>query len=368
MSAGNIWMIPVGIVGVAGVIYTSIKFYQLWKRFGFARFLYWILHIICLSILFVCGGKLTWIENEVIKTSFLRIAALYFVFMLYASGLILLRQFICVLGQRYQWKCRCYRFVRSTKRGVGSIAVFCFLIAAAALIFAQYRITTAYTSVELGQSMKMTMICDAHVGTAVLRSDLPEIVENIQNTEPDVIFLLGDIFDHNTSESLRRATLRAFSELSAPYGVFYVEGNHEAKLEEEIADDFRAAGIQVLYDQVTVLPNGVRIAGRRDFADDEQLPLETVLAGIDRRDPVILLSHQPRELKKAEKLGVDLVLSGHTHGGQFWGNVLTYLGNDMVYGKKKFGTMTAITSSGIGAGGVPAKLGAPCEMVVVEGK
>lgn len=366
MSAGNIWMIPFGIVGVAAVIYTCIKFYQLWKRFGFVRFLYWILHIIFVGILGLCAGKLTWIENEVVKTSLLRITALYFVFLLYASCLILLRQFLCVFGQRYHWKSRCYRFVRSTKRGVGSIAVVCFMIAVVALILAQYRKTTIYTSVEFGQPMKMTMISDAHVGTAVLRSDLPEIVEKIQETEPDVIFLLGDIFDHNTSESLRHATIRAFSELSAPYGVFYVEGNHEAKLEEETADDFRAAGIQVLYDQVTVLPNGVRIVGRRDFEDDEQLPLETVLAGVDCTEPLILLSHQPRELKEAEKLGVDLALCGHTHGGQFFGNILTYLGNDMVYGKKKFGTMTAITSSGIGAGGVPAKLGAPCEIVVVE--
>nr|MBP3599411.1 metallophosphoesterase [Eubacterium sp.] len=368
MSNLGVGLIPIGLVGMAAEIYAMVKFYQLWKRFGLVKFLYWVLQFALNCILGVCLCRVTLFENEIVKSSLLRVSALYFVFMLYSTVLILLRQLVCVIGKRYQWKNRCYKFIRSTKRGVGSILVFSFVISVVALFWAQYRSETTYVLDGFGESMKMTVVSDAHIGTAVLRSDLPEIVEEIQATKPDIIFILGDMFDHNTSEALRQATVKAFSKLSAPYGVFYVEGNHEAKFEEDTAGYFRKAGIQVLLDQVTTLPNGVQIAGRRDFSDEEQLSLETVLSGTDKERPLILLSHQPQEYKEAEKLGVDLVVSGHTHGGQFFGNVLTYLGNDMNYGMKKLGNMTAITSSGVGAMGVPAKLGVPNEVVVVEVK
>ncbi len=368
MSNIGILLIPIGLVGVVAEIYTMVKFYQLWKRFGLIKFMYWVLQCLFVGIFGLCLIRLTVIDNEIIKTSLMRVSALYFVVMLYSTALILLRQLVCILGQKYQWKNRIYKFVRSTKRGVGSILLISFVLAVIALFSAQYRTQTMYTLEGFGEPMKMTVISDAHIGTAVLRSDLEEMVDEIQATKPDIIFLLGDMFDHNTSESLRQATVKAFSELSAPYGVFYVEGNHEAVFENETVGYFREAGIQVLLDQVTTLPNGVQIAGRRDFVDAEQLPLETVLAGTNKEMPLILLSHQPQELEEAEKLGVDLVLSGHTHGGQFLGNFLTYFGNDMNYGKKQIGSMTAITSSGVGTMGVPAKLGVPSEIVVVEQK
>ncbi len=368
MSHIGVFMIPIGLLVVIAGIYTHVKMYQLWQRFGLVKILYWVFQIVLIGNFFVCVVRLTLIENEIIKTCMMRVAALYFVLMLYSTILVLIRQLVCVLGKKYQWKNRVYRFVRSTKRGVGSILGIAFVLAVVALFSAQHRTQTTYTVEGLGQPMKIVLISDAHIGTAVLRSDLNEMVKEIQATKPDMIFLVGDMFDHNTSESLRQATVKAFSELSAPYGVFYVEGNHEAMFEKETAGYFREAGIQVLLDQVTTLPNGVQIAGRRDFADQEQLPLETVLTGINEEKPLILLSHQPQEFEKAEKLGVDLVVSGHTHGGQLFGNILTYLGNDMNYGKKQIGTMTAITSSGIGSMGVPAKLGVPSEMVVIEQK
>ncbi len=364
----GIVLMPLGVIGVAGGIYTLIKYYQLWKRFGMIPFFYWLLQVALIGVLGVSIGHLTLIENEMLKSSLLRVSALYLVVMLYSTILILVRQLICVVGQKYQWKNRVYKFVRSTKRGVGSILIVSFVLAVIALFSAQWRTETTYELDGFTQPIKMTVISDAHIGTAVLRSDLKEMVEEIQATKPDIIFLLGDMFDHNTSESLRQATVKAFSELSCPYGVFYVEGNHEAKLEKDTAGYFREAGIQVLLDQVTTLPNGIQIAGRRDFASPEQLPLETILTGVNPEQPLILLSHQPREYEEAEKLGVDLVLSGHTHGGQFFGNFGTYFVNDMNYGKKQIGKMTAITSSGIGALGVPAKLGVPSEMVVIEQK
>lgn len=366
-------MIIVGIlfsvIIFAGIIYTLIKYFQFWKRFRLPKALYWIVQTLFMGMLILCISRITVIESEIAKSILLRISAIYFVVLVYSTVLILIRQLICILGQRMAMKNRVYKFIRSTKRGVGSILIFTFVLGIVSLFNMQYM---TYTEYDLGASekeqdvpLKIAAIADAHIGTAVLRSDLQELVTKINETKPDVIFLVGDMFDHSTSDSLKMAAVKAFSEFESTYGVYYVEGNHENYLKEDTTKYFREAGIQVLLDQVTTLSNGVQIAGRRDFADSEQLPLETVLTGVDPSKPLILLSHQPQEYKKASELGVDLVISGHTHGGQLWGNFGTYLANDMNYGMKKYDDMTAITTSGIGGWGVPAKLGFPSEVVVI---
>lgn len=361
----------IGVLVLAGIGYTLIKYFQWWKRLGLPRFVYWILQTLLLGMLILCVSRINSIPSEFVRSIFLRVSAIYMVMLVYSTAMILLRQIVCLAGQKFRWKSKVYRVIHSTKKGIGGILIIAFLLGVVSLFNMQYMTKTEY-QVNTGKLQQMekpltiAAITDAHIGTAVLRSDLKELVQKVNETKPDLIFLVGDMFDHSSSESLRQAAVKAFSGFVSTYGTYYVEGNHEVYLREDTAKYFREAGIHVLADQITTLPNGVQIVGRQDFADKDQLPLETLMEGIDQERPVILLSHQPLEFEKAAGLGTDLVISGHTHGGQLIGNIGTYLTNDMNYGLKKFGNMTAITSSGIGGWGVPAKLGFPSEIVVIE--
>lgn len=366
-----IYGIIFGLMTLAAIFFTMLKYYQLWKRLEFPGFLYWIIQAVLFTMLILCCGGIPLINNEIIKSIMLRISAIYLVMLVYSTFLMLLRQIVCLIGNHFSFKSRFFLFVKSTKRGAGSIFVITFLLGAASLFQMQYMTYTDYevtTKQQQGGTLKIAAISDAHIGTAVLRSDLPELVEKVNKVKPDVIFLVGDMFDNSTTESLRQASVSALSKLQAPYGVYYVEGNHEVYLHDDTTNYFRKAGIQVLLDQVAKLPNGIQIAGRRDLSDRKHLPLDQVLSGVDNNKPIILLSHQPLQFYDAARQNVDLVLSGHTHGGQLWGNIGTYLTNDMNYGIKKFSDMTAITSSGIGGWGVPAKLGWKSEIVVIDYK
>ncbi len=357
------------LVLMAGVIYCFIKYFQFWKRFEFPAFLYWIVQAVLFGLLIYCAGGIPGVKNEVVRSILLRISAIYLVILMYSVALVLLRQLFCILGEKMEMKNRVYQFFHSTKKGIGSILIFTLTLGIISLINEQYTVHTQYEVsgiVEENQKLRIAVVADAHIGTGVLRSSLEKMGDRINAAEPDLVFLVGDFFDNSSIEPLRQAMVKELAEIKSRYGVYYVEGNHEVYLNEDTARYFREAGVQVLSDQVTTLPNGVQIAGRRDFSNKEQLPLEKVLEGTDPDQPMILLSHQPQELALADQLGVDLVFCGHTHGGQLWGNIGTYLMNDMNYGEKKFGNMTAITTSGIGVWGVPAKLGFPSEIVVVD--
>ncbi len=181
------------------------------------------------------------------------------------------------------------------------------------------------------------------------------------------MFLVGDFFDHSTTESLKQHTVKELARLESTYGTFFVKGNHERYLEGEgnPEDYFRDAGIRVLLDEAVQIADGITIIGRRDFSEDP-VPLEQIMQNVDRSKPVILLQHQPREFDEVSEAGVDLVISGHTHGGQFpLGSIGTGFVNDMNYGSMKRGSFHAITTSGIGGWGVPVKLIYPSEIVTV---
>ena len=112
------------------------------------------------------------------------------------------------------------------------------------------------------------------------------------------------------------------------------------------------------------LTDGIQLVGLRDSADKKKISPEQLLSGIDTEQPVLVLSHRPKDLELLSRAGADLVLCGHTHGGQYpLGFLAALAANDMNYGIKKYGTMTAVTTSGAGGDGIPSKLTVPSEIV-----
>src|SRR5690606_31064942 len=128
-----------------------------------------------------------------------------------------------------------------------------------------------------------------------------------------------------------------------------------------------SSGIRVLYDEAITVDGRFTLVGRRDYSDAGRLPLEEVMRGADRRKPIILLDHQPYELDVAERAGVDLMLSGHTHRGQvFPGSLITDRIYENDYGLLRRGTFHSIVTQGYGFWGPPIRLGTRSEIVLIE--
>lgn len=240
----------------------------------------------------------------------------------------------------------------------------------------QYAVTITKPKAAEG-SLRVMFISDMHVGTAVQKPQLDRFLQIEQEYKPDIVLLGGDIYDEKTPENLKLYSFNLWNSMKAPHGVFYVAGNHEYSSHgpnavdlKEISASLRAAGVEVLDDKFVFLNNSFYLAGRKDLrAKEGRLDLDVLLKNIDAAYPVILLDHQPADFNLAIKLGVDLQLSGHTHGGQFFpiGLFARLLPtNGLIYGYKKINNFQVIVTSGAGTWGFPVRVGTKSEVVILD--
>lgn len=164
----------------------------------------------------------------------------------------------------------------------------------------------------------------------------------------------------------------ALGQLCPRLGCFAVTGNHEYYAgEEEAVSYLESAGVRVLRDEAVTIEGRLVIAGRKDRTagrfGERRLPLKEILSGIPEGLPVLLLDHQPRDLREAESAGVDLQLSGHTHNGQLFPfNLVTRHLFEVSQGWKTLGRTTVLVSSGVGTWGPPMRTSAPPEIWLLE--
>lgn len=233
----------------------------------------------------------------------------------------------------------------------------------------EYAVTIAkHAPIE---RLDLLLLSDLHLGTAIREKELGEIVRRANALSPDVVCIAGDLFDHATTRALMESAAHSLGELKSKYGVYFVFGNHEYYLgdEREAVKGIIASGVAVLADESVIIGDGVYIVGRKDATDTRRLQIPDLLRAeeIDITKPVILLDHQPRDLKTAEAADVDLMLSGHTHAGQITPfDLLTGLFNEMLYGIRRSGNFHAIVSSGTGVWRFPIRVGSRNEMVLIR--
>jgi predicted MPP superfamily phosphohydrolase len=186
-----------------------------------------------------------------------------------------------------------------------------------------------------------------------------------------VIAVTGDLVDGSVAQLSEHTA--PLSELKARYGSFFVTGNHEyySGAAAWIAEVTRL-GVRVLQNEHVVLShNGAALvlAGVNDYsaphAKGAPSTAQIALQGAPK-GPRVLLAHQPRSAAAALEAGVDLQLSGHTHGGQFlpW-NLLVPLQQPFVAGLHKMGKLLVYVSRGTGYWGPPKRFGAPSEITLL---
>lgn len=231
-------------------------------------------------------------------------------------------------------------------------------------------------------SLRVVLFADAHVGNTFDGEGLLARIKDIQEEQPDLVAVAGDFVDDDTSKEDMAAACRALGALKTTYGVYYVFGNHDkgyygSEYRGYGADDLVAEleknNVRVLEDETVLLDGRFCVIGRQDRSagrtGEERASMEELTAGLDPHLYSIVLDHQPHDYDAQEAAGVDLVLSGHTHGGQLFPfhRMGEWLGIDAKsYGQEKRGNTNFVVTSGISDWAIQFKTGCKSEYVVVD--
>jgi predicted MPP superfamily phosphohydrolase len=223
--------------------------------------------------------------------------------------------------------------------------------------------------------LRVAVITDTHYGPIDRTAWSSWVVDRINELDADVVCHVGDIADGTVD--LREAQAKPLAAARARLARVYVTGNHEYFSEAQgWLDYIEGIGWDALHNRHIVIErNGDKliIAGvddetaRASGAAGHGANLEAALANSDPALPVMLLAHQPKQVAKAVAAGVDLQISGHTHGGQIWPfNFLVRLDQPVVQGLSRHGDRTALyTSRGTGFWGPPFRIFAPSEITLI---
>ena len=223
------------------------------------------------------------------------------------------------------------------------------------------------------RGLKVAVVADLHVGPARGAEFTRRVVDLVNQEQPDLIAVVGDLADGTVAHV--GADLQPLADLNAPLGVYAVSGNHE-QISDDVGDwmdHWNTLGLTVLNNSRVVIERGdsaIDIAGVYDYSNNA--PYEPDLAAaLDGRAPdrfVLLLAHQPNHIKDAAAADVDLQVSGHTHGGQMWPlRTAVELAHDTeVTGLDTVDDTTLFTTYGAGAWGPPVRVAARPEIAILE--
>jgi predicted MPP superfamily phosphohydrolase len=219
--------------------------------------------------------------------------------------------------------------------------------------------------------LRVALVTDLHVGPVRDASFTQRVVDEVNAQRPDVVVLGGDLVDGKVSQV--SDALAPLAGLKAPLGVFAVSGNHEFISQEADAwlAHWQTLGITVLRNSSVALSrqsDTIRLAGVHDETGTgaDAPDVDGALGSAPAGGFTILVAHQPRQALGAQGRGIDLQLSGHTHGGQVWPfRYAVRLQQPVIDGLQMVGDVPVLTSRGAGAWGPPVRVLAPPEIPVV---
>ncbi|MQA97766.1 MAG: metallophosphoesterase [Streptosporangiales bacterium] len=219
---------------------------------------------------------------------------------------------------------------------------------------------------------RVAVVSDIHLGSLRGRAHTERIVRTINGLRPDMIAVVGDLVDGSVPElGAAAAPLR---DLEAEHGAYFVTGNHEyysgvgAWVEE-----IRELGLRPLLNERAEITRGnaaFDLAGVDDLTAEAEgggPDYTRALAGRDTGRAVVLLAHQPVLATESARHGVDLQLSGHTHGGQLWPfHYVVRAAQGTVAGRARIGDTELYVTRGAGFWGPPVRVGAPPEVSLIQ--
>ena len=226
---------------------------------------------------------------------------------------------------------------------------------------------------EALKGFKIVQISDLHLGQMMTKKILEQIVDQVNRLKPDLIAITGDLADGSTAKLLSEAN--PLKNLKAEKGIYFVTGNHEYYSGVEnwtLAID--QMGIKVLNNKNIKIRReddyfylaGVTDHEGKNFGREHASDFKKALSGLENGKKKILLAHQPIAVKKASEYGTDLVLAGHTHGGQIWPfNYFVYLQQPYLKGFYDYNGTKLYVNQGTGCWGPPVRLGSKNEITQI---
>lgn len=225
-----------------------------------------------------------------------------------------------------------------------------------------------------GKDMKIVMVSDIHIGNVVDGERVRKMVDKINELNPDLVLLVGDIIDSELEPFIEYNIKDIFKDIKSAYGVYAVLGNHEgfSGNTDRIVKEYEAAGLKVLQDEAVLVNDSFYIVGRVDASiaggkGRNRKSIEDILREVDKNKPIIMMDHQPLEFNKVQTAGVDIMVSGHTHRGQLAPiNLITSRIFELDYGYMTKESLNVIVSCGYGTWGPPIRVGSQSEIVEIN--
>ena len=236
---------------------------------------------------------------------------------------------------------------------------------------------TFHTGKDLGADrLRIVEIADAHLGITLDGADFARQMERVQAAEPDAVVIVGDFVDDDSAADDMLEACRALGSLHTRYGVYFCFGNHDEGYfnhrnftAEALCEALEANGVTILEDESVPVGEHVTLIGRKDRSMRGRRAVGELTAGLDPARYTVLLDHQPNDYANEAVPPVDLVLSGHTHGGHIFpaGQIGLLTGaNDRRYGTERRGDTDFVVTSGISGWAIPFKTGTWSEYVVID--
>lgn len=232
------------------------------------------------------------------------------------------------------------------------------------------------TDKNIGESLRIVGISDSHLGITLDGEAFARQMKRVQDLGPDAVVIIGDFVDDDSKKEDMIRACKALGELKTRYGVYYVYGNHDdgyfryrdfsaTELRKTLTDN----NVVILEDQSVVVDGRLCIIGRKDRSDSERADIQSLTKNLDKKIFSVVLDHQPNDYENEAASEVDLVLSGHTHGGHiFPAGIIGLLSgaNDREYGSEVRDKTTFIVTSGISGWAIPFKTFCFSEIIVVD--
>ncbi|WP_295088165.1 metallophosphoesterase [Ruminococcus sp.] len=228
-----------------------------------------------------------------------------------------------------------------------------------------------------GEKLRIVGFADSHIGITLDGEAMSEEMQKIQAEAPDIVVIAGDFVDDDSNRSDMVKACEALGNLKTTYGVYFVSGNHDQGYMQGYRDfsiddlysELEKNNVTVLEDETVMVTDNFAIIGRKDKHDESRKAINELTKDIPSSVFTLVLDHQPNDYDNESAANVDLVYSGHTHGGHIWpsGYVGLWIGaNDFVYGHTVRGNTNFIVTSGISGWAIPFKTFAASEYNVID--
>ncbi|WP_173472014.1 metallophosphoesterase [Eubacterium ruminantium] len=267
--------------------------------------------------------------------------------------------------------------------GLIALAVTCIYLTIG-YYFAHHLYETDYnlsSDKDIGGKLVIAQVSDSHVGATFDGNGFKKRLERIQKKNPDILVITGDFVDDGTTRKDMEISCKALGDFKAKYGVYFIYGNHDKGYYNsrdfsvsDLVRELEKNNVYILQDEAVLIEDRFYLVGRQDASVENRMEIKDIVKNLDKDKYTIVLDHQPNDYDNEEAAEVDLVLSGHTHGGQMFpigiiGEKL-FKANDKTYGLEKRGKTTFIVNSGISDWEIKFKTGTIAEygIITIEGK